>query len=219
MRRAVPLSVILLASGIAGCAHTHSAAGSLAVATTSAPRSVLYQNERTVWSDQVVWTRQYIAATGTDDRSARIARNRLALNAEAIGGMLTPYYGVTAGAGLTTMLKVQFGITAALIHAEKSGDPEQKEELERRLHENSNAIARFLAGLNPFWSPTELESLLNQTFALDLSARDIVIHKDGHLDRDEMARDGSLSQARELADVIAEGIVRQFPDGQPDYRR
>src|SRR5215471_9742298 len=140
MRPAVPLSVILLASGIAGCAHTHSAAGTLAVATTSAPRSALYQNQRTVWSDQVVWTRQYIAATGTDDRAARAARNRLALNSEAIGGMLTPYYGVTAGAGLTAMLNVQFGITQQLIH----GDPEDREELERRLHENSNAIARFL---------------------------------------------------------------------------
>jgi hypothetical protein len=219
MRRAVPLSVILVASGIAGCAHTHSAAGSLAVATTSTPRAVLYQNERTVWSDQVVWTRQYIAATGTDERSARVARNRLAMNGEAIGGMLTPYYGQTAGAGLTAMLRVQFGITAALAHADKSGDPEQKEELERRLHENSNAIARFLAGLNPYWSPTELESLLNRTFALDLSARDVVVHKDGHLDRDEMARDGSLGEARELADVIADGITHQFPYGPPDYRR
>src|SRR5215831_8249750 len=156
MYRAVPLYLMLLASGIAGCAHTHSAAGSLAVATTSAPRSALYQNERTVWSDQVVWMRQYVAATFADDRSARVARNRLALNGEAIGGMLKPYYGETAGAGLTAMLKVQFGITSALIHAEKSGDIQRKEELEKRLHENSNAIARFLAGLNPYWSPTEL---------------------------------------------------------------
>ena len=217
MRRAVPLSVILLASGIAGCAHTHSAAGIL-VAPTVAPRAVLYQNERTVWSDQVVWTRQYVAAAFIDDRSARLARNRLALNGEAIGGMLTPYYGVTAGAGLTTMLKVQVGITRHLVQAEKNGDREQREELEKRLHENSNAIARFLAGLNPYWSPTELESLLNRTFELDLSARDTVVHKNGRLDRDEMARDGSLSQARELADVIAEGIIRQFPYGPPDYR-
>src|SRR6478672_3527287 len=73
MRRAVPLSVILLASGTAGCAHTHSAAGDLALASMSAPKTALHQNERTVWSDQVVWTRQYIASAITDDRSARVA--------------------------------------------------------------------------------------------------------------------------------------------------
>jgi len=111
------------------------------------------------------------------------------------------------------MLKVQFGFTSELIQAEKNGNLEKKKEVERSLHENSNAIARYLAGLNPYWSPTELESLVNRTFDLDLSARDIVVPKGGRLDRDEIARDSSLSQARELADAISDGIVRQFPYG------
>ena len=213
MRRVSPLPVVLLASGIAGCANTYSAAGDLALASMSAPKTALQQNERIVWTDQVVWTRQYIATALTDDRSARIARDQLSVNGEAIGGTLKPYYGETAGAGLTAMLRVQFGFTSELIQAEKSGNLEKKKELERGLHENSNAIARYLAGLNPYWSPTQLESLLNRTFELDLSARNIVVGKDGRLDRDEMARDGSLDQARELADVIADGIVRQFPVG------
>lgn len=213
MRRAVPLSVILLASGIAGCAHTYSAAGTLALASMDAPKTALHQTERTVWSDQVIWTRQYIAAAFTDDRSARVARNRLSDNGEAIGQTIKPYYGETAGAGLTAMLRVQFGFTTELIQAEKNGNLEKKKELEQGLHENSNAIARFLAGLNPYWSPTELESLVNRTFDLDLSARDLVVRKDGRLDRDEIARDSSLSQARELADAISDGIVRQFPYG------
>ena len=181
----------------------------------SAPRTVLHQNERTVWSDQVVWTRPYVAAAFADDRSTRIAESRLALNRDAIGGTFRQYYGETAGAGLAAMLKVQFGITSKLIEAEKDGNLARKAELERRLHENSNAIGRFLASLNPYWSPTELESLLNRTLDLDLNRRDMVVRKDGRLDRDEIARDGSLSQARELADVIADGIVQQFPYGPP----
>jgi hypothetical protein len=216
MRRALPLSVILLASGIAGCAHTHSAAGSLAVATTSAPTSVFYQNQRTVWSDQVVSTRQYVAAAFAGDRNARVELERVMRSQEAIGQTIKPYYGETAGDGLTTMLKVQVGIASQLIQAVKADSVEQKERLEKRLHENSNAIARFLAGLNPHWSPTELESLLNRY--VDVSTLDMIARKGGRADGDERARDGNLSEARQLADVIADGIVRQFPNGPPYLR-
>ncbi len=219
MRRAVPLSVTLLASGLAGCAytHTHSAAGSLAVATPSAPVTVLHQSERTAWSDQIVLTRQYVAADFAGDRSARVALVRLERNQEAIGQIIGAYYGETAGASLTTMLKTQVGISSALIQAVKAGNVDHREELERRLHDNSNTIARFLAGLNPNWSPTELESLFNRYF--DLSARDVIDRKGEHLAGDETAPDGSLSQARQLADVLSDGIVRQFPYGPPYYPR
>jgi len=213
MRQAVPLSVILLASGIAGCAHTHSASGSLAVATTSASTSVVHHDERTVWSDQVVSRRQYVAAAFAGDRSARVAFDRLERTQEAIGQTIKPYYGETAGAGLTSMLKLQVRLSSALIQAVKTGDVEQKEELERRLHENSNTIARFLASLNPNWSPTELESMFNRYY--DLSVGEIVARKDGRLDGDERAHEGSVSQARQLADMISDGIVRQFPYGPP----
>ena len=217
MRQAVPLSVILLASGIAGCAHTHSASGTLAVAAMSASTSVVHQNERTVWSDQVVRGREYVAAAFAGDRSARVALDRLERTQEAIGQTIKPYYGETAGNGLTTALKLQLGLTSELIQAVKTGNLEQKEKLERRLHENSNAIARFLAGLNPHWSPTELESMFNRT--VELSVDEIVARKDGRSDGDERDLDSSLSQARRLADVISDGIVRQFPYGPPYYPR
>ena len=216
MRRAVPLSVILLASGIAGCAHTHSAAGSLAVARASAPASVLYQTQRTVWSDQVVWSRQYLAAAFAGGRTARVARTRLMRSQEAIGESIKPYYGRTAGEGLTRMLENQVAIGLELLHAEKNGDVEQKGDLEMHLRENSNAIARYLASLNPYWSPTELEALLNR-YAV-LSAQDIVVRTDGHVDADDEAGNGSL-EANRLADVIADGLLWQFPQGPPEYPR
>jgi hypothetical protein len=210
MHRAVPLTIALIASGIAGCAHTHSAAGSLAVATPSAHATGLYQTERTLWSDQLVWSRQYIAAAFAGGHSAHVARTQLQRSQEAIGESIAPYYGRTAGEGLTAMLKVQVGIDVELIRAVQAGDLERKEEVERRLHENSNAIARYLAGLNPYWSPTELEALLNRYG--QLSAQDIVARKDGHVDADDEAPDGSR-EASQLADVIAEGIHWQFPHG------
>jgi hypothetical protein len=214
MNRAVPLFVLLLASGIAGCAHTHSAAGSLA-ATTSTSRTVLHQTERTVWSEQLVSSRQYVAAAFANDRSAHADLTQLERSQEAIGQTIKPYYGVTAGDGLTAMLKQQVAISLELVHAVKSGNLEDKDEIEGRLHENSNAIARFLAGLNPYWSPSELETIFNSY--VDLSARDIVARKDGHMDGNDTDLDRSLSQARRLGDVIADGIVQQFPHGPPNY--
>src|SRR5262252_2961038 len=84
MRRTLPLSVTLLASGIAGCTHTHSAAGTLAVATTVAPASVLHQDSRTLWSNQVTLTQQYVAAVFANDPHARVDLVQLTRSHEAI---------------------------------------------------------------------------------------------------------------------------------------
>jgi hypothetical protein len=115
------------------------------------------------------------------------------------------------------MLKLQNALNSELIRVVKTGDLERKEELEGRLHENSNAIARFLASLNPYWSPTELESMLSRY--VDLSAGEIVAHKQGRFDGDERTADGSVSQAKQLANVISDGIVWQFPHGPPNWPR
>jgi hypothetical protein len=221
MRRAVPLPAILIASGLAGCTYTHSAAGTLAVATpttvatTNSVAAVLYQNGRSLWSDQLALTRQYVVADFADAPTTRVALNGLERNQEAIGQIITDYYGQTAGASFTTMLKHQVEISSALIQAVKTGNVTYKEELERGLHYNSSAIARFLAGLNPNWSPADLESLFNQYY--DVSARDVIDRKGARLDGDETAPGGSVSQSRQLADVLSDGIIRQFPHGPPYY--
>ena len=52
---------------------------------------------RKLWSDHVVWTRQYIVAAASDHPSAEAAASRLMRNQEDIGNAIEPYYGTAAG--------------------------------------------------------------------------------------------------------------------------
>ena len=56
---------------------------------------------RKLWSDHVIWTRQYIiaAVAGTPDADAAAAR--LLRNQEDIGDAIVPFYGEAAGSRLT----------------------------------------------------------------------------------------------------------------------
>ena len=67
--------------------------------------AVLRQDMRTLWSDHVIWTREYIVAAVADQPDQQAAAARLMKNQEDIGAAVATYYGQPAGARLTELLK------------------------------------------------------------------------------------------------------------------
>ena len=63
------------------------------------------QDMRKLWTDHVVWTRDYIIAAVGDQPDAAAAAARLMKNQEAIGAAVATFYGAPAGQQLTTLLK------------------------------------------------------------------------------------------------------------------
>src|SRR5438067_7217958 len=104
---------ITLASTLSGCAALNQAAGTLGLPVTDA--MTLHQNMRRLWSDHVVWTRNYIVAAVANDPSASNALTRLMRNQEDIGNAIKPYYGDAAGAKLTDLLKQHIAIAGELV--------------------------------------------------------------------------------------------------------
>jgi hypothetical protein len=68
---------------------------------------------RKLWTDHVVWTRDYIIAAVGDQPDAKAAATRLMKNQEDIGNAVATFYGAPAGRQLTTLLKEH--ITIAVI--------------------------------------------------------------------------------------------------------
>ena len=68
------------------------------MATTSEPLRLAL---RKLWSDHVIWTRQYIVAAVAGTPDADAAAGRLLKNQEDIGSAIVTYYGQDAGDGLT----------------------------------------------------------------------------------------------------------------------
>src|SRR5262245_28948949 len=61
----------------------------------------LKQDMRKLWTDHVVWTRDYIIASVGNQPDAQAAANRLMKNQDDIGQAVGQYYGAPAGQQLT----------------------------------------------------------------------------------------------------------------------
>src|SRR4026209_1857901 len=111
----------------------------------------LHQDMRKLWTDHVVWTRDYIVAAVADAPDQQAAAGRLMKNQEDIGAAVASFYGQAAGAKLTELLKSHISIAVDLIKAAKSGDAAGKETADKAWHRNADEIADFLSKANPNW--------------------------------------------------------------------
>lgn len=166
---------------------------------------------RRLWSDHVIWTREYVVAAlaGTPDASA--AATRLLRNQEDIGNAVVPVYGAAAGAALTDLLKQHILIAVDLIAAAKSGDNAAFATHDKRWTSNAEEIAGLLSGANPKnWPKADVTDLLMQH--LNLTKNEVVARLKSDWDGDVGAFDLIYTEILTMSDVLADGIVKQFPD-------
>ena len=165
---------------------------------------------RKLWSDHVIWTREYIVAAVAGTQDADAAAGRLLKNQEDIGAAIVPYYGQAAGDGLTDLLKQHIMIAVDLVAAAKTGDNAAFATHDQRWTENANAIARFLAGANPNWPEDDVNDLL--ALHLKLTKDETVARLSGDWAADVKAFDDIFTEIMVLADALHDGIVAQFPE-------
>lgn len=170
---------------------------------------------RQLWSDHVIWTRQYIVAAVAGTPDADAAAGRLLRNQEDIGTAITPYYGADAGAGLTKLLKDHIMIAVDLVAAAKSNDQQAFATNDQKWTDNAHEIARFLGGANPAWPEADVYDLLAQH--LTLTKGEVVARLTHDWAADVQAFDDIYAEAMVIADTLHDGLVAQFPDrfGQP----
>src|SRR6478735_8551536 len=106
---------------------------------------------RKLWSDHVIWTREYIVAAVAGTPDADAAAGRLLRNQEDIGAAIAGFYGAAAGDQLTRLLKEHILIAVDLVAAGKAGDQAAFATHDARWSANVNELAAFLAGANPNW--------------------------------------------------------------------
>lgn len=164
---------------------------------------------RSLWSEHVVWTRDYIVATLAGSPSATAASRRLLRNQADIGAAMVPYYGKKAGDQLTTLLKEHIAVAADLIEAAKGEKSGQYMGADLRWTVNANEIATFLAECNPHWLREDLADLL--ALHLKLTKDEVAARLLGRWADDILAFDDICVEITTLADALADGIVKQFP--------
>lgn len=165
---------------------------------------------RKLWSDHVIWTREYIVAAVAGTPDADAAAGRLLRNQEDIGAAIAGYYGQPAGDALTDLLKQHIMIAVDLVAAAKSGDQTAFATHDARWTANAGQIAGFLAGANPNWPETDVLDLL--TLHLKLTKDEAVARLTGDWAADVKAFDDIFTEIMVLADALHDGIVAQFPE-------
>ena len=177
------------------------------MATTREPvRAAL----RKLWSDHVIWTRQYIVAAVAGTPDADAAAGRLLKNQDDIGAAISGFYGEAAGDRLTELLKEHIMIAVDLVAAAKSGDQAAFATHDARWTANIGELAAFLAGANPHWPEKDVFDLL--ALHLKLTKDETVARITGDWAADVTAFDDIFTEIMVVADTLHDGLAAQFPD-------
>ena len=165
---------------------------------------------RRLWSDHVIWTRQYLAAAVADRPDAGAAAKRLLKNQEDIGAAVAAYYGDPAGTRLTDLLKEHITTAVEIIDAAKSGDDARFRSANAEWDRNAAEIADFLSSANPQWPRSDVLDLLMQH--LDLTRIEVTARIKRKHKSDVAAFDQIHTEILTVADVLTDGLVKQFPE-------
>ncbi|HMC55909.1 MAG TPA: hypothetical protein VKH19_12090 [Gemmatimonadaceae bacterium] len=202
---AIALSLALTACATTGTVTTTSA-GDVALRKTSAE---LHDGMRKLWSDHVLWTREYIIEAVSGNPAAPATLARLMRNQEDIGNAIAPYYGTVAGTKLTDLLKQHISIAGELVAAAKAGDNAKVTNADLRWHQNAADIAGFLSGANPNWPRETLLTMLNRHLAL--TTQEATAQIQNRFGDSTALFDQIFDQAIDMADALSGGIVKQYP--------
>ena len=165
---------------------------------------------RKLWTDHVVWTRDYIIAATLNQPDAPAALNRLMKNQDDIGNAVAQFYGNAAGKQLTTLLKDHIAIAGDIVKAAMAGDKVKQKGADDRWHANAAQISDFLSKANPNWPRATLLDMMNthlSTTATELTAR---LNKDW--EGDVRAFDAVYDHILHMSDALSDGIIKQFPE-------
>jgi hypothetical protein len=171
---------------------------------------MLKQDMRKLWTDHVVWTRDYIVAAAGDQPDAQAAAGRLMKNQEDIGNAVAKFYGAPAGQQLTTLLKQHISIAVDLIKAAKAGDKAAQQQADSKWQQNGVEIADFLSKANPNWPRATLVDMMKKHLAT--TTDEVVARLTKNWDGDVRAFDAVYDHILHMSDALSDGIVKQFPD-------
>lgn len=209
------LILLLLASlSITGC---QSLCRSFAPAASTDPAAGLTRSavafrfeQRMLWGQHLEWNRMLMLSILENLPDQAEVTARLVRNQQDMVESLQPLYGNEPAEQFGRLLDNHTAITIELIKAQKAGDAAASRLIEERWYRNADALAGFLSTINPNWPQKPIAAMLKQYLTLiqaELTAR---LAKD--YAGDIAAYDKLEIQAFRMADGLAEGIIKQFPD-------
>lgn len=187
------------------------APGMIAEAKPKVDAQAFHDAMRKLWEDHITWTRMVIVSAFADLPDQGPTVQRLLQNQEDIGDAIKPFYGDAAGEQLSALLRDHILIAAEILQAAEDEDTAALEDAIERWYANADDIAEFLHAANPEnWPLEEMRTMMREH--LDLTLQEAVAYLNGNYSASIDFYDQVHIQALEMADMLSEGIIRQFPN-------
>jgi hypothetical protein len=171
----------------------------------------LRTNLRKLWEDHTIYTRNVILNIIDDLPGANEAVARLLQNQVDIGNAIKPVYGADAGNKLTELLKEHIVIAADLLKAAKVNNDADFKTANTKWLKNADDIATFLNAANPKnWSLEDMKKMMHDH--LDLTTQEAVARIKKDYKADIEIFDKVRAEILEMSDMLATGIIKQFPE-------
>ncbi len=189
---------------------THSVAATGHATLDPGKQVALYTAMQGLWAQHMEWTYATVDAFFHDQKALTPTLNRLLANQRDIGAAIAPYYGKDAGDHLTQLLTAHINDAVPVLQAAQAGD---KAKLDRALaswYANAKDIADFLSAANPDnWPQSATEPMLKAHIA-QTTVYSVDLLK-GDYAKSIKDYDKAEQHMLMLADVLAKGVIAQFP--------
>lgn len=170
----------------------------------------LKSDERKLWIDHVLWTRSFIVSDISSLADKNDVLQRLLKNQDDIGNSIKPYYGEEAGDKLSKLLRDHISIAGQVVDAAKNNNKDALDKYNKLWYKNADDIAEFLSNANPNWSNSELKDMLHKH--LEFVTSQVVARLNNNWSADIEAFDKGEDHMIMFADIISDGIAKQFPN-------
>lgn len=172
----------------------------------------LMRNERSLWEEHVAWTRMAIISLTFKLPDVDFVLARLLKNADDMGNMFRPIYGEEAANTYATLIKEHLLVAADLVKAAIAGNTQGAAEAERKWYANADKIAVFLSNVNPYLPREKVRQMFYTHLRLTKQEAVSMIQKD--YQKDIAVYDAIEKQAREMADMISDAMIKLYPNLQ-----
>ncbi len=197
------LSIVLLSISLTSQAQV------LSTPSENDKRLVFKAEMSRLWIDNAIYSRQAILCLVDRLPGAEESLYRLMINQEDMGRMFTRFYGREKGDEFCDLISSNTSLTVSMIR-NKSRNSGDYEAARAKMDYNVDRIITYLVAVNPHWTEEELKYLIHlQSKLFDTQLQSRV---NANYSYDIETFDRMISETYRLADVLSEGIMKQFPE-------
>ena len=163
---------------------------------------------RLLWSQHVYRTRFFIISTAAELADLPYVTKWLLQNPGDFAAVLQRFYGRARAERFKQLFTSHLTIAAELVNAAKSGDTAKADSARARWYANADEIAAFLSAMNPFWNRETWTDMLYDH--LEMTENEAALRLTGKYPEDIAEFNRIEDEALKMADVMSDGIIRQF---------